>query len=256
LSFPNLEQEALLWNEGSAFVFGVDEAGRGCLAGPVCAAVTCWAPHSVHLGLAVDVRDSKKMAEKHREQAFLPVQQLALAWGIGLASAGEIDRWNILRATHLAVARALETSLRVLRERALWSPSPADARLFAFLADGNRALAGYASFFSSHPEYRGELSLVHAVLSAAPREVCVIQGDSSVFSIASASVLAKVCRDRHMQALEARHPGYEFSVHKGYGTALHRRKLTELGPCPEHRRSFGPVTELVAGRPQAQLFHS
>ena len=91
-------------------MFGVDEAGRGCLAGPVCAGAACWAPFSAALGLPAQVRDSKMMTEPQREAAFSPVQALALSHGVGFATAQEIDRWNVLRATHLAIARAVEAA--------------------------------------------------------------------------------------------------------------------------------------------------
>lgn len=239
---PNLDKEALLWNESGAFVFGVDEAGRGCLAGPVCASVVCWAPHSFFSGPVVDVRDSKKMTAKQREAAFEPVRSLSLVHGIGLASAAEIDTWNILRATHLAVGRALEQALSQLQARGLWR----DDSTFVFLADGNRPLAGNAEFFSRQDSFA--LPLTQKVLAKKPQEICVVQGDSSVFSIASASVLAKVNRDHLMKDLANAHPGYDFALHKGYGTALHREKLMELGPCSEHRRSFAPVVDALALR--------
>jgi ribonuclease HII len=241
---PDLEHEAPLWKNSGAFVFGVDEAGRGCLAGPVCAAVTCWAPHSAAFGLAVPVRDSKLMKEEERERAFGPIQALALAFGIGFASAAEIDRWNILKANYLALARALESALHSLRARGIWRPAMGIESL-AFLTDGNHPLVGHCSFFVQMPEYHPEFPVLREIFRVRPREICIVKGDSKVFSIASASVLAKVSRDRHMVSLDAAYPAYEFAAHKGYSTPKHIENLRRAGPCSEHRKSFAPVTEAL-----------
>lgn len=241
---PDTKEEALLWQQGGAFVFGVDEAGRGCLAGPVCAAVACWAPFSSAPLPPADVYDSKQMTEAEREGAFDPIRAHALAHGVGFASAGEIDRWNILRATHLAVARALELALAQLCER-LPSLKPSDRHLFTFLADGNRPLVAHAAFFAGSAEYAAEFPRLRRLLSRPVKELCFVKGDGRVYSIASASVLAKVSRDRHMAELHVRHPAYEFSAHKGYGTPLHLEKLQAAGPCIEHRHTFAPVSALA-----------
>lgn len=238
---PDLSQETLLWEKfpGGVFVFGVDEAGRGCLAGPVCAAVACWAPRAA-LPEGLDIRDSKQMTEPQREACFEPVRTGALAHGVGYGTREEIDRWNILRANHLAVARALEAALRTLDDAAL-----AEAR-FAFLSDGNQSLVGKARFFVDSPEFRPEFPLARRLFARGFEELCLVKGDSKVFSIASASVLAKVSRDRLMVELDQRHPGYEFAAHKGYSTPTHVRILRARGPCSEHRRSFAPVSESLA----------
>jgi ribonuclease HII len=238
---PDLNEEALLWEQGSAFVFGVDEAGRGCLAGPVSAGVSCWAPHTAAFSLAVDVRDSKLMTEPQREAAFEPILSRSLASGLGFATAAEIDRWNILRATYLAVARALEQALAALALKGI-EPAPS---LCAFLSDGNHPLAGNGRFFVGSPEYAQEFPLLRRLMAHPLRELCVVKGDSKVFSIATASVLAKVNRDRHMKNVHREFPAYNFSLHKGYGTPLHLRKLNENGPCVEHRRSFAPVSDTL-----------
>lgn len=231
---PSLKEETLLWESipGGVFIFGVDEAGRGCLAGPVCAAVTCWAPMKK---MPVKVRDSKQMSEPEREECFEPVRAQALAYGVGLGSREEIDRWNILRANHLAVARALEAALRALGGSALSAE-------FVFLSDGKYPLVSKARFFVESDEYAEEFPLVRSLFARGFREQCYIKGDSRVFSIASASVLAKVSRDRLMVELDKTHPNYEFALHKGYGTPRHLELLLANGPCPEHRRSFAPVT--------------
>lgn len=240
-NLPTVEQEALLWKQGSAFVFGVDEAGRGCLAGPVCAGAACWAPFSAALGLPAEVRDSKMMTEHQREAAFSPVQSLALAHGVGFATAQEIDRWNILRATHLAIARAVEAALASLRERGLLADS--DLARMAFLIDGNQPMVTQSGFFVRQKEYADEFPFLSRVLKFKYPEICVVKGDSKVFTIASASVLAKVSRDRLMTALDAAYPAYAFAQHKGYSTPAHIEKLRANGPCSEHRQSFSPVSQ-------------
>lgn len=240
---PDLKEEALLWSEGSAFVFGVDEAGRGCLAGPVCAAVSCWAPFSAAFGLPVPVRDSKAMTHDQREAAFDPVRRFSLAYGVGFASAQEIDRWNILRANHLAVARALEGALQMLVDRSGFDFSQLNESHFVFLSDGSHPLVGLCDFFVASPQYAPEFPLLAQLCGKKIREICIVKGDSKVFSIASASVLAKVSRDRHMLKLHEQYPAYEFASHKGYSTAMHIERLKKVGPCPEHRHSFAPVRE-------------
>ena len=238
---PNLKEEALLWEQGGAFVFGVDEAGRGCLAGPVCAAVTAWSATSENP--ISEVRDSKKMTEQAREKAFGPIQENALAYGVGFASAQEIDRWNILRANYLAVARALEHAIAQLINFGHFGMLEIDAKKFAFLSDGNHPLVSRTKFFVYSPEYGPEFPLLQSLLLNGVLEKCIVKGDSKVFSIASASVLAKVSRDRRMHELDKEFPAYAFAEHKGYSTAKHVEKLREAGPCSEHRMTFAPVAE-------------
>lgn len=234
---PDLAEETLLWekNPGGVFVFGVDEAGRGCLAGPVCAAVACWAPRA-SLPSELDIRDSKQMTHEQREACFEPIRLGARAFGVGFGSREEIDRFNILRANHLAVARALEQALAMLGE----SPLP-----LIFLSDGNQPLVGKTRFFAEHVEFRAELPRLRALFARGLHEFCHVKGDSKIFSIASASILAKVSRDRHMLELDRRHPAYEFALHKGYSTPRHISLLREHGPCDEHRRTFSPVAETL-----------
>lgn len=183
-------------------VAGVDEAGRGPLAGPVIAAAVILDDRQPVVGLA----DSKILAEKRRIELAGQIQLHASAWAIGSASVEEIDRLNILQATLLAMRRAVE-ALAVTPE--------------LVLVDGNQA----------------------------PRLACpvntVVRGDSLVPAISAASILAKVTRDRLMQALDAEYPGYGFAVHKGYPTVAHRRALESQGVTPLHRRSFGPVRQLL-----------
>ena len=181
--------------DGKTPFCGVDEAGRGPLAGPVVAAAVILAPGTEFPG----VNDSKKLTEKKREALFDYIKENALAYGIGRASEQEIDEINILQATFLAMRRAVEAL-----------PVSADYAL----VDGNRIQG---------------LDI--------PAE-CVIGGDGKVLSIAAASILAKVTRDREMRALAAQYPEYGFEKHKGYGTKAHYLAIAEHGICPIHRRTF------------------
>ena len=181
--------------EGFDLVCGVDEAGRGPLAGPVCAAAVL-----LPRGLQIDgLNDSKKLTAKRREALFPVITENALSFGIAYASVAEIDALDILGATMLAMSRAI----------AQLTPQPELA-----LIDGNCA--------------RG--------IPVPARTV--IGGDGKCASIAAASVLAKVSRDRLMIELDAKYPEYGFAVHKGYGTKAHEAALKQYGPCELHRRSF------------------
>lgn len=180
---------------GFSAVCGIDEAGRGPLAGPVCAAAVILPPDCDIPG----INDSKKLSEKKREALFPVIQEKALAFGIGWATAEEIDRVNILQATFLAMARAVEAL-----------PAPADYAL----VDGNRM---------------PPLPI--------PGET-IVKGDATSASIAAASILAKVSRDRLLRRLDEEHPEYGFAKHKGYGTKAHYEAIRKYGLLPEHRRSF------------------
>ena len=182
--------------QGFTTVCGVDEAGRGPLAGPVYAAAVILPP-----GLVIEgVNDSKKLSEKKREALFPIICEQALAFGIGYATEEEIDTYNILQATYMAMRRAVE-ALPVRPQR--------------LLIDGNRLPQG--------------LDI--------PAEA-IVKGDALSASIAAASILAKVSRDRVMIEYDGRYPAYGFAKHKGYGTAEHIEALRKWGPCPIHRGSF------------------
>ena len=189
------EIERELSGKGYATVCGVDEAGRGPLAGPVYAA-------AVILPLCLEIPgldDSKKLTEKKREELFAVITKSAQTYAIASADSGEIDSLNILNATYLAMNRAIEGLLV--------KPSIA-------LIDGNRDAGIFA-------------------LSK-----CIIGGDGKSASIAAASILAKVSRDRHMLMLAEKYPEYALEKHKGYGTKLHYERLREHGPSEIHRASF------------------
>ncbi len=192
---PDYEYEARAAVNGYTAVCGVDEAGRGPLAGPVCAAAVI-----LPQGLVIEgLNDSKKLSEKKREQLYDKVTENALAWSVAFASEAEIDEINILQATFLAMKRAVEGL-----------PIKADYALI----DGNRM---------PPLDINGET---------------VIKGDSLSMSIAAASIIAKVTRDRLMLEIDKEYPQYLFSQHKGYGTALHYEMLEKHGISPVHRRSF------------------
>ena len=181
--------------EGFACICGVDEAGRGPLAGPVCAAAVILPPDIQIEGL----NDSKKLTDKKRRALYDVIVKRAVSYGIAFADEQEIDEINILQATFLAMRRAFE-KLTVTPDIAL--------------IDGNRAPG----------------------LSC--RERTVVHGDALSASIAAASILAKVTRDRLMEEYDAQYPQYGFAVHKGYGTQRHYAALREFGACPIHRQSF------------------
>lgn len=196
-----MQQHNLFQLEG--LVAGVDEAGRGPLAGPVVAAAVILPTDNPVLGLA----DSKKLSEARRESLAEEIRAGALAWSVAWANAAEIDAMNILAATMLAMRRAV-AGLDVV---------PAGVQV-----DGNRLPD------LDFGDYRVEGE-------------AIVGGDATVPAISAASILAKTTRDRIMRSLDRVYPGYGFARHKGYGTELHRTRLRELGPCREHRRSFAPV---------------
>lgn len=186
-------------------IAGIDEAGRGPWAGPVVAAAVILDRHRLSPGLAAAIDDSKKLDARRREAILGEIKSCARI-GIGRAEVGEIDRLNILGATFLAMARAVN-GLGILPDVAL--------------VDGNRP-----------PD-----------LPCTVR--CVIGGDRLSLSIAAASIAAKVSRDAIMAELARRHPGYGFERNAGYGTAEHRSALLRLGATPEHRRSFRPIINIL-----------
>jgi ribonuclease HII len=204
---PDLSFEQPLWLAGCSAVAGIDEAGRGALAGPVTAAAVIFRPEPDLTNRLWGVRDSKQMTSTQRVYWANAIQHLAAAWAVGWAAAFEIDELGILPATRLAAQRALAT-LHIPIHHLLLD--------WIFL-----------------PEY--ELP-----------QTAFAKGDQRSLSIAAASVLAKTSRDAHMQALEADYPGYGLALHKGYGTTRHLAALHRLGPTPIHRFSFQPVRELSA----------
>ena len=192
----NTEFDAQIRTQGYPCICGVDEAGRGPLAGPVYAAAVILWPDKPILG----INDSKKLSEKKREALFEVICEQAAAYSIASASVEEIERFNILGATYLAMTRAVE-GLAVTPQLAL--------------IDGNR-LPPALKIPAKH----------------------IVKGDALSESIGAASILAKVSRDRVMREMDTEYPEYGFAVHKGYGTVAHIAALREFGPCPAHRPSF------------------
>ena len=193
------EPERACWAEGAALVCGVDEAGAGPLAGAVYAAAVILPPEWKLEGL----NDSKQVSPKRRERLFDRIREQASAWAVAWADEREIDETDILSARILAMQRAID--------------GLAPAADFA-LIDGNRDRGRAAAITTPHR--------------------AIVKGDSLSASIAAASILAKVSRDRYMEEMAKLYPEYEFERHKGYGTKLHFELLMKYGPCPIHRRSF------------------
>jgi len=189
------EIENGLFESGIKTICGVDEAGRGPLAGPVCAAAVILQPNIQIPGL----NDSKKLTPKKRELLYDVIRENSLAYGVAYGSVQEIDELNILNATYLAMNRAIE-KLQITPD--------------ITLIDGNRSTG------ITHPN------------------ICVVKGDQKSASIAAASILAKVTRDRLMVSLSEEYPEYAFEKHKGYPTALHYERISRHGISRVHRRSF------------------
>jgi ribonuclease HII len=199
---PDLSFERSLWETGVIKVAGIDEAGRGPIAGPVTAAAVIFPPD---LSMAVKlkgVRDSKQMTAANREFWAECLKNQVEDWGIGFASADEIDQIGIIHAIYLAVSRALN-KLKIKPEHLLFD--------YLQMPDCN---------FPQTP---------------------LVKGDARCLSIAAASVLAKVARDAHLCELDGLYPGYGFASNKGYCTPDHLAALDKLGPCPIHRYSFRPI---------------
>ena len=200
------EFESQLWSAGLTRVAGVDEAGRGPLAGPVVAAAVVLPSDWERMGLPAELdglNDSKQLTEAKREKFFEALMSLTvIQWAVVSIEASTIDQINILQATHRAMNEAL-TKLE---------PAPEHA-----LVDGN------------------------PVKSLCFPQTAIVKGDARSFSIAAASVLAKVTRDRQAAEWDGRWPEYGFAVHKGYGTPQHLEAIRKHGPCPIHRRSFAPL---------------
>jgi ribonuclease HII len=200
--FPTLIEEERLWQGGYSAIAGVDEAGRGALAGPVVAGAVILPPGCAYAGIWAAVKDSKLLSPAQREELAAIIRQQAWAWAVGSASAREIDSLGIAPATRLAMARAVEALI----------PRPT-----YLLIDWMRLV---------------QINL--------PQE-SFVKGDRRIVSIAAASILAKTHRDAQLVALHADYPQYEFQSHKGYAAPVHLAALAEHGPCPHHRHTFAPI---------------
>ena len=196
------EFETKASHQGFKNIAGIDEAGRGPLAGPVVAAAVIF-PSQVNIQ---GLNDSKKLSTKKREELFPKIQEISVSYGVAVVGQKVIDKINILQAARLAMKQAVET-LKI-------TPG-------LLLIDGNQK--------------------IDSTLNQWP----IVKGDSRSLSIAAASVLAKVTRDRIMDDYHKLYPQYEFNRHKGYGTKLHRNLIQEHGPCPIHRNTFKGVAEYI-----------
>ena len=208
MQYPDIKLEKELWKKGFKIVVGIDEAGRGPLAGPVSAgAVVIQNEDQV----VEKVRDSKKMTKKQREEAFQKIKDISTAWGVGLVDSKEIDRMGIQEAVKKAMILALVQVERMLKKKAEY-----------LIVDGTNVLPiiGY-------------------------KMMRIQEGDLFHYSISAGSVLAKVQRDRIMREYSKKYPQYGYERHVGYGTKLHMEMLEKYGPCDIHRRCFRPVRELL-----------
>ncbi|MBZ9572196.1 ribonuclease HII [Patescibacteria group bacterium] len=206
--FPNFREEKKLWKKGHKRIAGLDEAGRGPLAGPVvAAAVMIKKPKFRDKKFFEDIKDSKKLSEKKREEFYeVLTNRSQIEWGIARVSERVVDRINILGATKLAMERAV----RKLKRKPNF-----------LILDGN---------------FKINLNIPQKSIKRA---------DEKVFSCAMASIIAKVYRDRIMRRFHKKYPKYGFNRHKGYPTKLHRKMLKKHSPCKIHRKSFKPVQKLL-----------
>lgn len=222
---------------------GIDEAGRGCLAGPVVATAIIF-PADMEFGAKLPgLTDSKKLSERQRDQLVSPICDAAVAWGTGVAWQNEIDSVNILCATHRAMSRAVLALYAKLEE----SHGP-NRRLPELWIDGNRPIPethwdhccrGIPAESLAWEQYLpAQVTRMPAHPPALPSQQTIVGGDSLVPAISAASILAKTKRDTIMRHLNSFFPDYGFAQHKGYGTKEHRDILTQKGPCPLHRTSF------------------
>lgn len=202
---PDLSFEENLWETGITRIAGIDEVGRGALAGPVTAAALILPPDPSILYQLAGVRDSKQLTPRMRSILAERLRQSAVAWSIGSASHIEIDSLGILPATRLAMQRAID-DLADTPEHLLLD--------YLFLPDCHLP------------------------------QTALVKGDARCLSIAGASILAKTARDAFMKSLDKKYPGYGFASHKGYCTQRHIQAIHQLGPCSVHRFSFAPLRDL------------
>lgn len=196
---PDFAFETALWSAGLQIVAGIDEAGRGALAGPVAAAAIVLPSNLESCQSLIGIRDSKQLNPSKREYWAIRLREKSTGYGVGFASHDEIDVMGIVPATRLAIYRAV-------------------------------------SGLSISPQH---LLVDFIALPELPiPQTCLVKGDARCMSIAAASILAKTARDEHMRKADLIYPGYGFAKHKGYGTMAHRQALVELGPSPIHRCTF------------------
>jgi len=199
-------EEIKLNKKGYNYVAGIDEAGRGPLAGPVVASAVLVADWNINKSLFLEVKDSKKLSEKKREYLFEIITAIPqIKWGIGIIDEKKIDEVNIFQATKLAMAEAAKD---------LTTKHPLDI----LIIDGN------------------------ATIDFPLEQKAIIKADDKIFSCSLASIIAKVTRDRMMYEYAKKYPQYQFERHKGYGTKIHIEAIKKFGPCEIHRKTFNPVS--------------
>ncbi len=208
MKYPNFSEEKKFWKKGYKLVIGIDEAGRGPLAGPVVAGAVVIKISNFQFP---KVNDSKKLTAKQREEIYNSlIKHPNIKWGIGIVSEKVIDKINILEATKLAMTKALRQAQSKLKRNVDF-----------LILDGNIKLDNEA------------------------RQKSIIKADQKVFSCALASIFAKVTRDKIMQKYHEKYPEYGFGKHKGYGTPMHFKMLKKHGFCKIHRKSFKPVKSFI-----------
>lgn len=222
---PHTEKEKILLSKGYRLIAGVDEAGRGALAGPVVSAAVIMP--EVYLKdaarLIKGVKDSKLLSSPKREEIFAEILKVCLGYGIGIVEHRLIDKINIYQATRLAMKRAVEN----IWENDDTDPESSTTNIFKTKVD---------------PDYL----LIDAMrIETAIPQKSIIKGDNICYSIALASIIAKVIRDRLMLKLHSQYPRYRFDLHKGYGTKIHMEALKKYGPCAVHRLTFKPVMDVA-----------
>jgi ribonuclease HII len=213
-----IDHELAAWAQGYRHILGIDEAGRGAWAGPVYAAAVCLPVNDPKLTEKLaGVRDSKKLSERRRMKLIETIKSVATAWGVGWADENEIAKENILRASCFAMVRAYE--------------------------DAMKRFPGFKPGFM----LIDSIKCPELVAKETPYNP-IVRGDQLCMSIAAASILAKETRDQYMRELDHKHPEYEFSSHKGYGTKKHQAALKAFGASPHHRMTFSPLRRLSENR--------
>jgi len=206
---PDFSREEKLFRKGYENVAGIDEAGRGPLAGPVVAAAIIFSKSKLlNRLLEIGIRDSKLLSPKKRDYLYALILEKCHAWSIGIVSEETIDKINILEASMLAMRKAVE-KLKVKPD--------------FLLIDGNHTIENYPV-----------------------SQIAIPRADQYVFSVSAASILAKVTRDKILIDLDKKYPAYGFAQHKGYGTKFHLEMLKKIGPCEIHRKSFSPIKKLFS----------
>lgn len=209
-TIPNLmtiQAEKNLWRQGYKIIAGIDEAGRGPLAGPVVAGAVAIIDKKVNKNIFALIKDSKKLSENQREKAYQAIlEQSWLAFGVGKVSEKIIDKINISEATKLAMIKAVADLEKKIKTRSDY-----------LILDGNQKI------------------------NLPTKQQTIVKADAKIFSCSAASIIAKVTRDRLMRKLDKKYPAYGFAKHKGYGTKDHVQAIKRNGPCPVHRFSFAPI---------------